>query len=177
MGAPGGISNAGSTTNLSGSFENASICASAKSSSPIHFPFAPPNCDCSQYLRLSTVSKASPLTLSAFLGLAATVFSTAALAASLVQTGTLKDFKTVGTTSKKQKHQQYDLVVDTSTNEYVCRTKLGNSVKPTQFVVGSTLEFKVDGQNGEAKNTSGNKVKCAIVRVAASTPAQTTPPQ
>jgi undecaprenyl-diphosphatase len=112
-----------------------------------------------------------------FLCLAGTVLSTAALAASLVQTGTLKDLQTVGSTTKKQKHQQYDLVVDTSTNEYVCRTKLGSSVKPTQFVVGSTLEFKVNGQNGEATNTSGNKVKCAIVRVAASTPAQSSPPQ
>ena len=78
-------------------------------------------------------------------------FPTAALAASLVQTATLKDLQTVGTTSKKQKHQQYDLVVDTSTNEYVCRTKLGSSLKPTQFVVGSTLQFKVNGQNGEAR--------------------------
>ena len=47
-------------------------------------------------------------------GVAATFFSTVALAASLVQTGTLKDLKTVGSTTKKQKHQQYDLVVDTS---------------------------------------------------------------
>ena len=102
-----------------------------------------------------------------FLGLAATVLSTAALAASLVQTGTLKDFQTVGSTTKKQKHQQYDLVVDTSTNEYVCRTKLGSSMKPTQFVVGSTLEFKVDGQKGEVKNTAGNHVGCGIVKVVA----------
>jgi hypothetical protein len=127
--------------------------------------------------KLLKVGGVMNLLKTSFLGLAATVLSTAALAASLVQTGTLKDFQTVGSTTKKQKHQQYDLVVDTSTNEYVCRTKLGNSVKPTQFVVGSTLEFKVNGQNGEATNTSGNKVKCAIVRVAASTPAQTTPTQ
>jgi hypothetical protein len=40
--------------------------------------------------------------------LAATLLSTAALAASLVQTATLKDFQTVGSTTKKQKHQQYD---------------------------------------------------------------------
>jgi opacity protein-like surface antigen len=118
-----------------------------------------------------TLSKAS------FLCLAAALLSTAALADSLVQTATLKDLQTVGTTTKKQKRQQYDLVLDTSTNEYVCRTKLGSSVKPTQFVVGSTLEFKVNGQNGEATNTSGNRVKCAIVRVAASTPAQSSPPQ
>jgi hypothetical protein len=99
--------------------------------------------------------------------LASAVFSTAAMAASLVQTATLKDLQTVGTTSKKQKHQQYDLIIDTSTNEYVCRTKLGSSLKPTQFVVGSSLQFTVNGQNGEAANSAGNKTKCAIVRVAA----------
>jgi dihydrodipicolinate reductase len=99
--------------------------------------------------------------------LAAAVLSTAALADSLVQTATLKDLQTVGTTSKKQKHQQYDLIIDTSTNEYVCRTKLGSSLKPTQFVVGSTLQFKVNGQNGEATTAEGKKTKCAIVRVAA----------
>jgi hypothetical protein len=109
--------------------------------------------------------------------LAAALFSTAALAATTVQTATLKDLQTVGTTSKKQKHQQYDLVVDTPSNEYVCRTKLGSSVKPTQFVVGSTLEFKVSGQNGEATNSAGNHLKCAIVRVGAPTPPQpATPP-
>jgi hypothetical protein len=99
--------------------------------------------------------------------LASALFSTVALAASLIQTATLKDLKTVGSTDKKQKHQQYDLVVDTPSSEYVCRTKLGNSVKPTQFVVGSTIQFKLSGQNGEAKNSAGNTVKCGIVRVAA----------
>jgi hypothetical protein len=101
------------------------------------------------------------------LWMAAAVFSTAAMAASLVQTATLKDLQTVGTTSKKQKHQQYDLVIDTSTNEYVCRTKLGSGLKPTQFVVGSPLQFSVNGQNGEATTSDGKKTKCAIVRVAA----------
>jgi hypothetical protein len=101
--------------------------------------------------------------------LACAILSTAAMGANLVQTGTLKDLQTVGTTSKKQKHQQYDLVVDTSTNEYVCRTKLGNSFKPTQFVVGSSLQFTVNGQNGEATTSDGKKTKCAIVRVAAAT--------
>ena len=95
------------------------------------------------------------------------LLSLAALAASVTQTATLKDLQTVGTTSKKQKHQQYDFVVDTPTNEYVCRTKLGSSIKPTQFVVGSTLQFKVNGQNGEATTSDGKKTKCAIVRVAA----------
>jgi hypothetical protein len=99
--------------------------------------------------------------------LAGVVLSSVALAADLVQTATLKDLQTVGTTSKKQKHQQYDLVIDTASNEYVCRTKLGSSMKPTQFVVGSPIQFKVNGQSGEAKNSAGNKTKCGIVKVVA----------
>ena len=108
------------------------------------------------------------MTLSKMPGLclACVILSTAAQAASLIQTATLKDLQPVGTTNKQQKHQQYDLIVDTPSNEYVCRSKLGNTVKPTQFVVGSTIEFKLDKQNGEAKNSAGNKVKCGIVRVA-----------
>jgi hypothetical protein len=99
--------------------------------------------------------------------IAGVVLSAAGLAADLVQTATLKDLQTVGTTSKKQKHQQYDLVIDTASNEYVCRTKLGSSMKPTQFVVGSPVQFKVNGQSGEAKNSAGNHVKCGIVKVTA----------
>jgi hypothetical protein len=101
------------------------------------------------------------------LWLACALLTTTALAADLIQTATLRDLQTVGTTNKKDKHQQYDLVIQTPTNEYVCRTKLGSTMKPTQFVVGSTVEFKLSGQNGEARNSTGNKVKCGIVRVAA----------
>jgi hypothetical protein len=97
----------------------------------------------------------------------AVLLSAVAPAASVTQSATLKDLQTVGSTSKKQKHQQYDFVVDTPTNEYVCRTKLGSSIKPTQFVVGSTLEFKVDGQKGEVRNPAGNHVGCGIVKVVA----------
>ncbi len=100
------------------------------------------------------------------LGLGVAVFSLLAQAAPVTQTATLKDLKTVGSTDKKQKHQQYDLIVDTSSNEYICRSKLGSKVKPTEFVVGSTIEFKLNGQNGEAANAMGNRVKCGIVRVA-----------
>jgi DNA topoisomerase VI subunit B len=100
------------------------------------------------------------------------VVSTLAQAATVTQTATLKDLKTVGSTDKKQKHQQYDLILDTPANEYVCRSKLGKTVKPTEFVVGSTVEFKLNGQNGEATNAMGNHVKCGIVRVAAVPPAQ-----
>jgi DNA topoisomerase VI subunit B len=100
------------------------------------------------------------------------VVSTVAQAAAVIQTATLKDLKTVGSTDKKQKHQQYDLIIDTPTNEYICRSKLGKTVKPTEFVVGSTVEFKLNGQNGEATNAMGKTVKCGIVRVAVVPPAQ-----
>jgi 3-keto-L-gulonate-6-phosphate decarboxylase len=98
--------------------------------------------------------------------LAGGLLSAPSFAADQVQAATLKDLQTVGTTSKKQKHQQYDLVIDTSSNEYTCRTKLGGSFNPTQFVVGSPLQFKVNGQKGEAKTADGKKTNCAVVRVA-----------
>ena len=91
---------------------------------------------------------------------------TGALSAATVQMATLKDVQPVGSTTKKQKHQQYDLVIDTTANEYSCRSNLGERVKPTQFVVGSTVEFKLSGQNGEATSPEGKHVKCGIVRVA-----------
>ena len=101
-----------------------------------------------------------------FLLSAGGIVSPEAQAASVGQTATLRDLRTVGSTDKKMKHQQYDLWIDTSTNEFVCRSKLGSKVKPTEFVVGSTVEFTLNGQNGEARNAKGNKVKCGIVRVA-----------
>ncbi len=111
----------------------------------------------------------SYLRLSA-LGIVATGLTTLALAASTFQTATLRDLQTVGTTSKKQKHQQYDLVLDTTANEYVCRTKLGSTLKPTEFVVGTSLQLKLNGQNAEATNIAGTRVKCSIVRVAVAPP-------
>jgi hypothetical protein len=98
---------------------------------------------------------------------AATLLGISAFAADQVQTATLKDLKTVGTTSKKQKHQQYDMVVDTSNQEFTCRTKLGSSFNATEYAVGSPLQFKVSGQKGEVTNAAGKKTKCAIVRVGA----------
>jgi hypothetical protein len=93
-------------------------------------------------------------------------------AAATVQTATLKDLQTVGSTTKKQKKQQYDLIIDTPTTEYTCRSKLGSKVKPTEFVVGSSIQFKLNGQNGEASNAMNNRIKCEIVRVGAVSAAQ-----
>jgi hypothetical protein len=107
--------------------------------------------------------------------LAGAIVSPAVRADSTVQTATLKDLQTVGSTTKKQKHQQYDLVLDGAVNEYVCRTKLGSSLKATDFVVGSPVEFKVSGQNGQATTSAGKHTKCAIVRVGTVPPLQHQP--
>lgn len=79
----------------------------------------------------------------------------------------LKDVQPAGTTDKQHKKQQYDLTFATSKNEYTCRTKEKEKVNATDFVVGSTISYKINGNKGEVKNTtSGKNVKCTLVRVA-----------
>ena len=81
---------------------------------------------------------------------------------------TLKNVQPAGTTDKQHKKQQYDLTFATSKNEYTCRTNENQKVNATDWVVGSAVSYKVNGNKGELKNTQSNKdVKCTIVRVAA----------
>ena len=85
---------------------------------------------------------------------------------------TLKDVQPAGTTDKKHKKQQFDLTFSGSTNEYTCRTNENEKVQATQFVVGTTVNYKIDGNKGQVKSTSsGKNVKCTLVRVAAVTAA------
>jgi len=87
---------------------------------------------------------------------------------------TLKDVQPAGTTDKKHKKQQFDLSFATSKNEYTCRTNENQKVKATDFVVGTDITYKVDGNKGQLKSTStGKSAKCTLVRVAA----LTAPPQ
>ena len=81
---------------------------------------------------------------------------------------TLKDVQPAGTTDKKHKKQQYDLTFTSSKNEYTCRTNEKDKVNAIDWVVGSPVSYKVNGNKGELKNTQSNKnVKCTVVRVAA----------
>lgn len=83
---------------------------------------------------------------------------------------TLKDVQPAGTTDKKHKKLQFDLSFTTSKNEYICRTNENEKVQATQFVVGTTVNYKIDGNKGQVKSmSSGKGVKCTIVRVAAFT--------
>lgn len=85
---------------------------------------------------------------------------------------TLTNVQPAGTTDKKHKKQQYDLTLSTTKNEYTCRTDENEKVNATDWVVGSSISYKINGNKGEVKNTqSGKNVKCTVVRVAAVTPA------
>jgi hypothetical protein len=84
---------------------------------------------------------------------------------------TLKDVQPAGTTDKKHKKQQYDMTFATSKHEYTCRSNENEKVEATNFVVGTGISYKVDGNKGQVKSTSsGKSVKCTIVRVAAVAP-------
>ncbi|HEY4961144.1 MAG TPA: hypothetical protein VFC15_13250 [Candidatus Limnocylindrales bacterium] len=102
------------------------------------------------------------------------VFSTALALAANKESGstTLTNVQPAGTTDKQHKKQQFDLTFSTSNNEYTCRTNENQKVQATQFVVGTTVNYKIDGNKGEVKSTSsGKNAKCTLVRVAAITPA------
>jgi hypothetical protein len=87
---------------------------------------------------------------------------------------TLTNVQPAGTTDKKHKKQQYDLSFMSPKNDYTCRTNENEKVNATDWVVGSSISYKINGNKGEIKNTQSNKnVKCLVVRVAAAgTPAQ-----
>src|SRR5271169_3178225 len=83
---------------------------------------------------------------------------------------TLKDVQPAGTTDKQHKKQQFDLTFSSSKNEYTCRTNENQKVQATEFVVSTTVDYKIDGNKGQVKSTSsGKNVKCTLVRVAALT--------
>jgi hypothetical protein len=108
------------------------------------------------------------------------MFAMTAAAGSKVEgTTTLKDFQPAGTTDKKtHKHQQYDLSFAAEGKQYTCRTVEKESLKATDFVVGSGVEFEISGTKGKVKSASGKKAECTVVRVAelpASAPAASAP--
>jgi hypothetical protein len=104
--------------------------------------------------------------------LGAVIASSPALGAKQIATAKLKDLQPVGSATKKQKKLQYDFFLDTGNHEYTCRSKLGATVKPTEFVVGSDMQFEINGQNGQVTSPEGKKAKCSIVRVADLTASQ-----
>jgi hypothetical protein len=80
---------------------------------------------------------------------------------------TLKDLQPYGTTDKEHKHQAYDLSFLTEGKHYTCRTDPKKSMNATDFVVGTEMNYKIDGNKAEIKTNEGKSVQCKIVRVEA----------
>jgi curli biogenesis system outer membrane secretion channel CsgG len=85
-------------------------------------------------------------------------------------TTTLKDVKPAGTfgnegKKNKKTKQQYDFIFETLGKHYTCRTSEKTSVDATDFVVGSSANYQLDGQKATLKTDVGKQVKCTIVRV------------
>src|SRR5258707_944002 len=81
----------------------------------------------------------------------------------------LKDWQPAGVADKhqkKSKHQVYDLTFDANGNEYICRTDADKSVNVTNFVVGSSVNYEMDGKKVKITTPNDKKVSCTIVRVA-----------
>jgi curli biogenesis system outer membrane secretion channel CsgG len=85
-------------------------------------------------------------------------------------TTTLKDVQPAGTfgnegKKNKKTKQQYDFIFEASGKHYTCRTSEKTSVNATDFVVGSSATYQIDGQKGTLKTDAGKQMKCTIVRV------------
>jgi hypothetical protein len=91
---------------------------------------------------------------------------TAAAGSKIEGTTTLKDFQPTGTTDKIHRNQQYDLSFAAEGREYTCRTNENESLKATDFVVGSEVKFEINGNKGKVKSGRGKQIECTIVRVA-----------
>jgi uncharacterized protein YcfJ len=88
----------------------------------------------------------------------------------------LKDFQPTGSSDKKNhKNQQYDLSFAVLGRQYTCRTVEKESLKATDFVVGSDVTYEINGDKGKLKNSGGKKIECTIVRVADSPVAPVVP--
>jgi hypothetical protein len=96
-----------------------------------------------------------------------TIAVTAIAGSKIEGTTALKDFQPTGTTDKKtHKNQQYDLSFAASGKQYTCRTVEKESLKATDFVVGSDIKYEIGGNKGKLKSASGKQVECTIMRVA-----------
>jgi hypothetical protein len=76
-------------------------------------------------------------------------------------------FQPYGTKDQEHKHQAYDLSFRAQGKDYTCRTDPGKSMNATDFVIGTDMKYKINGNKAEIKTPQDKKVKCKIVRVEA----------
>jgi hypothetical protein len=104
-------------------------------------------------------------TASTVLALATLLATLPASAAKLKGNTTLKDSQTSGVKDKEHKHQAYDLFFLAAGKSYTCRTDSGKSMNATDFVIGTSMKYEIDGNKGKLETPEGKKVECKIVRV------------
>ena len=107
------------------------------------------------------------VTTVAILGIATIAATIPASAAKFKGDTTLKDSQPPGTTDKEHKHQAYDLSFEAQGKSYTCRTDSGKSMNATDFVVGTQINYQIDGDKTKIKTPEGKQVECKIVRVEA----------
>src|SRR3984885_15843887 len=92
---------------------------------------------------------------------------TAAAGSKIEGTTALKDFQPFGTIDKKtHKNQQYDLSFAAMGKLYTCRSVEKESLKAIDFVVGSDVQYQINGDKGKVKNAGGKQAQCTGSRVA-----------
>src|ERR1700733_15874958 len=82
-------------------------------------------------------------------------------------TTTLKDSQPYGVKDTEHKHQAYDLTFEAKGKGYTCRTDPKKSMNATDFVVGTDVTYKIDGNKAKIKTPQNKEVECKIVRVEA----------
>jgi hypothetical protein len=87
-------------------------------------------------------------------------------------TAVLKDSQPVGTPDKHHKHQAYDLSFNAVDKAYTCRTDPDKSMNATDFVVGSSINYEIDGKKIKIKTPENKQVQCKVVRVEVIQPMQ-----
>jgi len=80
-------------------------------------------------------------------------------------TTTLKDSQPYGVKDKEHKHQAYELSFQAAGKSYLCHTDPDKSMNATDFVVGTDIKYKIDGEKVKIKTTKNKELQCKIVRV------------
>jgi hypothetical protein len=104
-------------------------------------------------------------TSAAILCLASILATSPAFAGKVKGNTTLKDSQPAGVKDKDHKHQVHDLFFDAGGKSYTCRTDSDKSMNATDFVVGTTLKYELDGDKAKLETPEGKKVECKVVRV------------
>jgi hypothetical protein len=87
-------------------------------------------------------------------------------AAKIKGSAVLKDCQpTAQTPDKQHKHQAYDLSFPAEGKSYTCRTDPAHSMNATDFVVGGSISYEIDGNKVKISTPANKHVECKVVRV------------